>query len=133
MSTFISEMLELSLPTLERMAATFQKLKRVQDVQRENIRDALDEAQTALEPIAMQAIGQFDLFMAKVEQASGVAGSTDARERAGGAAAPDAPPAPATNRGATPKRAKAARPTAARVSDVSKSKKNSKTQRMPTA
>lgn len=37
MSAFIQEMLELSLPTLERMAATFQKLKASQDIERARV------------------------------------------------------------------------------------------------
>ena len=69
MSRFISELLELSLPSLERMAATFQKIKRVHDSQRNSILEAIDDAQTALEPIALDAIGQLDLFLAKMESA----------------------------------------------------------------
>lgn len=131
MSTFISDMLELSLPTLERMAATFQKIKRAQDQQRETIRDALDDAQAALEPIALHAVGQFDLFMAKLEQASGV-DATDARERVG-AATPDAHPAPATNRGATPRKETAGVPSPARISSRSHGLGKSKDKGMPTS
>jgi hypothetical protein len=130
MSAFINEMLELSLPTLERMAVTFQKMKQAQDIQRSKLADALDEAQTALEPIALSAVGQFDLFMGRIDDALVPAGDATGGAHATGA---ERPSAPSTNRGATPKRAKAAKPTAAKVSGVSISSRKSKTGRMPTA
>lgn len=128
MSRFISELLELSLPSLERMAATFQKIKRVHDSQRNSILEAIDDAQTALEPIALDAIGQLDLFLAKMESACD-ATETDARsiERAvsGGARALSAP---ATNRGATQGRGIGEKPCAATDSGVfSKTRKNKTT------
>lgn len=106
MSRFISELLELSLPSLERMAATFQKIKRVHDSQRNSIIEAIDDAQTALEPIALDAIGQLDLFLAKMESACD-ATETDALsiERAGSDGAL-ARSTPATNRGVTPSQVK---------------------------
>lgn len=107
MSTFISEMLELSLPTLERMASAFQKIKTAQDIQRKKIVAELDEAQAAIEPIVQATVGQFDLFMARVEQAAGVgatAEGTDAPRPPSDAAAP------ATNRGATRDKPKAGKP-----------------------
>lgn len=131
MSTFISEMLEAALPTLERMAVTFQRVKEAQQAERTRFLDSMDRAQAAIEPVVLNAVGQFDLFLASIEEAVG-AGSTDARERAG-APAPTAPSAPATNRGATPRKGKAAVPSAARVSGDSNSRKNSKKPRMPTA
>ena len=130
MSAFISEMLESALPTLERMAATFQKVKQAQDQEKGRFLASMDRAQAALEPVVMEAVGQFDLFLGRIEAAAdGAAGD------AGGAhaATSDAAAAPTTNRGATPKRAKTAKPTAATVSGVSLPSKNSKTRRMPTA
>lgn len=102
MSAFVSEMLELSLPTLERMAATFQKLKASQDIERARVVEALDEAQSALEPIAMAAIGQFDLFLGKVEAVADegrVSLVRAAPALGGGAAQP-----PSANRGVTPRK-----------------------------
>lgn len=131
MSTFISEMLEAALPTLERMAVTFQRVKEAQQAERTRFLDSMDRAQAAIEPVVMNAVGQFDLFLASIEEAVG-AGSTDARERAG-VPASAAPSAPATNRGATPRKGKAAVPSAAIVSGDSKPRKNSKKPRMPTA
>lgn len=100
MSAFISELLEQSLPVLERMAESFRKIKVAQDEQKKRIVDELDQAQAEVEPVLEQVLGQFDLFMAKIEQAAGAA-APDARERAG-AAALAAPPTPVTNRGVTP-------------------------------
>ena len=131
MSTFISEMLEAALPTLERMAVTFQRVKEAQQAARTRFLDSMDRAQAAIEPVFLNAVGQFDLFLASIEEAVG-AGSTDARERAG-VPVPTAPSAPATNRGATPRKGKAAVPSAARISSDSKPRKNSKKPRMPTA
>lgn len=102
MSAFISELLEQSLPVLERMGESFRKIKAAQDEQRKRIAEELDQAQAEVEPVLEQVLGQFDLFMAKVESACD-ATETDARglERAvsGGARAPETP---ATNRGVTP-------------------------------
>lgn len=123
MSAFIGEMLESALPTLERMAATFQRVKQAQDQERGRFLASMDRAQSALEPVVMEAVGQFDLFLGRIEEAAG-ATATDARERAGAVAS--AAPAPDTNRGATPNRRKAAKPTAAKVSGVSEKKSFSK-------
>lgn len=131
MSTFISEMLELSLPTLERMASAFQKIKAAQDIQRKKIVAELDEAQAAIEPIVQATVGQFDLFMAKVERAAGVADATDARERAGAADTSAAAPAPATNRGATGRKGRAGKAGQKAVSKDSFPEKNSRKRSMP--
>jgi len=130
MSTFISEMLEAALPTLERMAVTFQRVKEAQQAERTRFLDSMDRAQAAIEPVVLNAVGQFDLFLASIEEAVGT--GAPVRERAG-APVPTAPSAPATNRGATPRKGKAAVPSAARISSDSKPRKNSKKPRMPTA
>lgn len=129
MSGFIGEMLESALPTLERMAATFQKVKQAQDQERGRFLASMDRAQAALEPVVMEAVGQFDLFLGRIEAAAGDSDSA----RAGAADSADAADAPTTNRGATPRKAKTAKPTAAKVSGVSPSSRKSKTRRMPTA
>lgn len=100
MSTFVNELLEQSLPVLERMAETFRKIKAAQDEQKKRIVEELDQAQAEVEPVLDQVLGQFDLFMTKIEQAAGAA-TTDARERAG-VAASAAHSTPVTNRGVTP-------------------------------
>lgn len=97
MSAFISDMLEQALPVLERMAESFCKIKAAQDEQKKRIVEELDQAQAEVEPVLEQVLGQFDLFMTKIEQAAGAAAS-GARERAGAAAHST----PVTNRGVTP-------------------------------
>lgn len=98
MSAFISDMLEQALPVLERMAESFRKIKAAQDEQKKRIVDELDQAQAEVEPVLEQVLGQFDLFMTKIERASGVA--TEARSDT--AAASAARSTPVTNRGVTP-------------------------------
>ena len=99
MSAFISDMLEQALPVLERMAESFRKIKAAQDDQKKRIVEELDQAQAEVEPVLEQVLGQFDLFMTKIEQAAGAA-ATGARERTGAAAV--AYSTPVTNRGVTP-------------------------------
>lgn len=100
MSAFISEILEQSLPVLERMAESFRKIKAAQDEQKKRIIADLDHAQAEVEPVLEQVLGQFDLFMSRVERAAGAAAADSARSAA--AAAVDAAPTPVTNRGVTP-------------------------------
>lgn len=100
MSAFVSEILEQSLPVLERMAESFRKIKAAQDEQKKRIATELDQAQSAVEPMLDQVIGQFDLFMARIEEA---AGADDVGKHSAAAAAPAAVLTPATNRGVTPK------------------------------
>ena len=111
MSGFISEMLDSALPTLERMAVTFQKIKQAQEGERARFLESIDDAQAVLEPVVMETLGQFDLFMGKIDRAIEGRGARD-----GGAAGalPPLPsasvPSPPTNRGDTPTRAHASKP-----------------------
>lgn len=130
MSAFIGEMLESALPTLERMAVTFQKVKQAQDQERGRFLASMDRAQAAIEPVVMEAVGQFDLFLGEIERAAGGDPDGSGATPASPSAATETPP---TNRGATPKRAKPTKPTAATVSAVSLPSKKSKIKRMPTA
>lgn len=123
MSAFISEMLESALPTLERMAVTFQNVKQAQDQERGRFLESMDRAQSAIEPVVMEAVGQFDLFLGRIEKAADAAGDG---KRSAAAAADAALSAPTTNRGATPTRAKTAKPSAAKVSAVLNKKSFSK-------
>jgi hypothetical protein len=103
MSTFISEMLDSARPTLERMASTFQKIKTAQVAERSRFLDDLDDAQSALEPVVMNTLGQFDLFLGKIEEAAEAKGGPRVR---GDSLAPAAVSSPPTNRGDTPLRKK---------------------------
>ena len=104
MSTFISEMLDSARPTLERMATTFQKIKNAQVAERSRFLETIDEAQSAIEPVVMETLGQFDLFLGKIETAV-EGGQTVAAKRLPlpSSTADSSPP---TNRGDTPLRKK---------------------------
>lgn len=113
MSGMLGEFIESAMPTFERMAATFQQMKHVNDKEKARIVAALDEAQTALEPIVLAAVGQFDLFLGNIGASAGVATGEDAG-RAGAAAV--VAPSPPTNRGVTPKRGKSPQPSTVKAS-----------------
>lgn len=111
MSTFVTEMLDSARPTLERMAATFQKIKRAQDAERAWFLESVDDAQAALEPVVMETLGQFDLFMGKIDRAVEGRGAGSTCEAGAPASLPSASAAsPHTNRGDTPTRAHASKP-----------------------
>lgn len=111
MSTFVSEMLDSARPTLERMAATFQKIKVARDSERAKFLESVDEAQAALEPIVMETLGQFDLFLTNIDEAVEGRGVRSACAAGALAALPSAAAtAPHTNRGDTPIRANAIKP-----------------------
>ena len=111
MSTFVTEMLDSARPTLERMATTFQKIKRAQDAERVRFLENMDDAQAAIEPVVMQTLGQFDLFLGRIEQAAEGRGAGVGRLRPAPAPLPSAGAAsPPTNRGDTPTRAHASKP-----------------------
>lgn len=118
MSSTIGEFLEASMPTLERMAATFQRIHEMQEKERDRIASQLDDAQSVLEPLIMQSLDQFDLFLGQVEQAvGGVSASGE------GAAQPVS--TPLTNRGVTPTHEKARKTKSRAVSKPVRHSKNS--------
>jgi hypothetical protein len=86
MSAFLSEIVELSMPTFERMAATFQKLKDVQRFEAEKLAKGLHEANAALEPVAERAVREFSKFLDTVEAAAEPPSRSSAR-KAGSVAA----------------------------------------------
>ena len=110
-STFIAEMLDSAIPTLERMAVTFKTIKAAQEAERSRFLNSVDSAQAALEPVVAQTLGQFDLFLGAIETA--VAGRGDPARGEGLHAAADL--APPTNRGDTPTRAKQRKPSAGKA------------------
>ena len=130
MSTFVTEMLDSARPTLERMATTFQKIKRAQDAERARFLENMDDAQAAIEPFVMQTLGQFDLFLGRIEQAAEGMGGRGSCGAAAPAPLPSAGAAsPPTNRGDTPIRAHSSKPKQGKASGavlknaVSKKKK----------
>ena len=94
MSKFVAELLDGARPTLERMAVTFQKIKQAQEQERGKFLTAIDDAQSVLEPYVMETVGQFDLFMTRIDDAID-------RGAASAATVTNAASSPLTNRGAT--------------------------------
>jgi uncharacterized protein (DUF1778 family) len=123
MSAFISELLEQSLPVLERMAQSFRKIKAAQDEQKKRIADELDQAQAEVEPVLEQVLGQFDLFMTRIEQTATSAATTPRGE---GVPALGVLPTPVTNRGVTPTQVKGRKASPGKASGVSHAKSFSK-------
>lgn len=70
MSAFLAEIVELSMPTFERMATTFQKIKDVQRFEAVKLAQGLHEANAALEPVAERAVAEFSRFLDTVEAAA---------------------------------------------------------------
>lgn len=113
MSGFVAEMMESASPTLERMAVTFQKIKTAQDAERSRFLETIDEAQAAIEPVVMETLGQFDLFLGKIDAAADAVTGADGGRAGTAAAAAESPP---TNRGDTPIRAHASKPSSGKAS-----------------
>ena len=120
MSSLLGELIEVSLPTFERMANTFQRLHQAKTSERAKMIEAFDQAQAVLEPIAAEALDQFDLFLERIEGASG---AVTHAPRGAGASAPDAPATPLTNRGVTPTEGKGRKGRQAKASSPFSSKK----------
>ena len=121
MSAFISELMEQSLPVLERMAETFRKIKHTQDEQKKRIVQELNQAQAEAEPVLDQVLGQFDLFCARVESAAG-AGEPQRSEDCTALAARSTP---VTNRGVTPSQVKGRKSAPGKASSRSSSPRSS--------
>lgn len=123
MSSLISEILETTAPVLERTATVFQRLHEQQSREKDRIKLELEQAQNALEPIASQALDQFDLFLAKFTPQQ-----ADDPPRANAESVPhgesfamrDAPP---TNRGDTPPLVKTQKPATGKPSKPIKTEK----------
>lgn len=121
MSAFVGDLLASSVPVFERMAVTFQQVAQVSQQQRQQIADAVDDAQRSLEPVMQQVIGQYDIFLEQAgltpdagQREGGDAATRDALQRARVAAAPTA--RPRTNRGATNPAPKALKPKSGKAS-----------------
>ena len=130
MSAFVADLLEGAKPTLERMAVTFQKIKQAQDVERSTFLDSVSDAQAAIEPVVMEAIGQFDLFMDKIDAAV----EERARHPEGMAAGPISAAVftPSTNRGVTNPKPKQLQPSTGKaLKGVSKREVSNQKPRSP--
>lgn len=111
MSAYVSEMLAVSEPTLERMAATFQRIKQASDLRKQEIIAQLEEAQAVFEPLAMAAVEQSDLFLARLDEAAtGAPPASPKRSLDGRTERTGAATSPPTNRGVTPLHEKPSKP-----------------------
>lgn len=116
MSAYVSEMLAVSEPTLERMAATFQRIKQASDLRKQEIVAQLADAQAVFEPLAMAAVEQSDLFLSRFEQAAtGAPPAAPARSADGRTERTGAAKSPPTNRGVTPLHGKPAKPASSKA------------------
>jgi len=113
MSGFVAELLDAAMPTLERMAVTFQAIKSAQEAERQKFLSSIDRAQAALEPVVANTLGQFDLFMGAVEKAVEGRGVPARGEALPTTGAHSSPP---TNRGDTPTKAKQRKPSSGKAS-----------------
>lgn len=118
MSGFVTGMIEAALPTLERMAATFQVVHQAHEQERARFVQAMDRAQQHVEPLALLAVNQLDLFLDEMtHQPEPVAAGTRPGSSTGTDPLPERPagrkktgakraagdaPTPRTNRGVTP-------------------------------
>lgn len=117
MSAFVVGMLEAALPTLERMAATFQAVHQAHEQERARFVQAIDRAHQHVEPLALLAVNQLDLFLDEMTHPealeagprSGSSTGTDPlparpveRKKTGSKRAAGDALTPRTNRGVTP-------------------------------
>jgi hypothetical protein len=95
-SDMLRDLFQTIRPVLERVAVVTEAALRAQSTARQGLIDSAEKAEAELLPMVQQALGQFDLFVADVQQQAAAAD-----ERAGGApAAPrPAPEPPASNTG----------------------------------
>jgi len=101
-SSFISELVGLSMPTFERMLETFSKVKRVTEERKKQLAKNLEEFQSEIEPVIDTILKQQDLFLSKLDNTLS--------DSLGDASAP------ISNRGATQKTRKPGKPRTARIS-----------------
>lgn len=119
MSSLIAQVLEVGMPIFERMAVTFQHMKRATEEQKKSMAATLHDAQNLFEPIALSAVDQFDMFMGEVEHAGRLGAHKEAAalgaraQRATRAQGPTM--APPTNRGVTPSPIKPSRASAGKA------------------
>ena len=67
----INDMLQEFYPVLERVTVALEMAEKAQATTKEGIREAADKAIEHLEPMLSESMVQFDLFMKRIETASG--------------------------------------------------------------
>lgn len=119
MSAIVSDLLDVHSPVLERMAVTMQRMKQLNDEKKAQVHKALDEAEATFAPVLSTALGQFDLFMGKLDAVAGGPPSARSDEPEPRAASRT----PRTNRGVTPPPSKPRKPSSSKASKAIASKK----------
>ena len=127
MSSFLAELLETASPVLERTAAVFQRFHEQQEQQRQAISKQFEQVQDSLEPLVINALDQYDMFLngiatKKAEDEERTAARFIEPQPASLASAFDAP-TPYTNRGDTPLSNVTPKPARNKASSPIKSKK----------
>ena len=70
MSSIVSDYLGASEPAMEFMASSFQKLKAINDQQKNRFSESLEKAQASLEPLALSCLKEFDGFLDAMHRVS---------------------------------------------------------------
>lgn len=85
MSYLVTDLIEASEPILQRTASTFSHLKVLNDENKRKIKEAMENAQNVIEPMALNALQQMDCFIDTLTEIHGE----------------QSQPSPVTNRGDT--------------------------------
>jgi len=86
MSSIISEFIEISLPSMERLVVVLERAKAAPEETRAGIAAAVDRAERDMLPAMMEALNQNDLFLADIESAASPSPrAAQRRAKAGGA------------------------------------------------
>lgn len=110
MSYLVTDLIEASEPILERTASTFSHLKVLNDENKKKIKEAMENAQNVIEPMAINALQQMDCFIDTLTEIHGA----------------EKQPAPLTNRGDTTPNGKRLKPAPIKGSKTISKKKVSK-------
>lgn len=100
-SSLVVELLEVSVPSLQRLVDAFRPIKAAQLADRERISAALLQAQEDLQPLVQQAFSTWDSVHEVIEGAVGAAMAPPGAALARQPEPARASAAPATNRGGT--------------------------------
>ncbi len=107
MSYLVTDLIQASEPILERTATSFSHLKELNDENKRKIKFAMENAQSIIEPMAVNALHQMDVFIDTMNEIHGASDHSS----------------PFTNRGDTTTTKKHSKPAVAKVpKQVSKEK-----------
>lgn len=72
MSALVVDILEEFYPVMERICVVLEAAAQAQATSRQGLRDAVAQAEAELVPLAQATLSQFDLFMSRMDDATGV-------------------------------------------------------------